>query len=44
MIRSGGEIVGAVFLQSKDGRKKMGELEKKITAIAAQFLGKQVNI
>ena len=44
VIRSGGEIVGAVFLQSKDGRKKMGELEKKITAIAAQFLGKQVNI
>lgn len=44
VIRSGGEIVGAVFLQSRDGRKKMGELEKKIAAIAAQFLGKQVNI
>lgn len=44
VIRSGGEIVGAVFLQSKDGRRKMGELERKITAIAAEFLGKQVNV
>lgn len=44
VIRSGGEIVGAVFLQPKDGKRKMGELERKITAIAAEFLGKQVNV
>lgn len=44
LIRSGGEIVGSVFLQSRDGRRKMGELERKITVIAAEFLGKQVNV
>lgn len=44
MIRSGGEILGAVFLQAKDPGKKLGELEKKVVAIAAEFLGRQINV
>lgn len=43
-IRSGGEILGAIFLISRDARKKMGELEKKIAAVAAEFLGRQANM
>lgn len=44
VIRSGGEILGAVFLQAKEPGRKLGELERKVTAIAAEFLGRQVNV
>ncbi|MDO5147389.1 MAG: stage V sporulation T C-terminal domain-containing protein [Eubacteriales bacterium] len=43
-IRSGGEIVGAVFLQSHSENRHLGELEKKIADIAAEFLGRQITI
>ena len=43
VIRSGGEILGAVFLQAKEPGRKLGELERKVAAIAAEFLGRQVN-
>ena len=41
LIRSGGEILGAVFLIPRDARKTMGDIEKKLTAVAAEFLGRQ---
>ncbi len=44
VIRSGGEILGAVFLQAKEPGRKLGELERKVAAIAAEFLGRQVNV
>lgn len=44
LIRSGGEVVGSVFLQMKEGKKKTGELEKKVASVAAEFLGKQVMV
>lgn len=44
LIRSGGEILGAVFLMSRDTRKKLGEPEKKLTAVAADFLGRQAAV
>lgn len=44
LIRSDGEIIGAVFLITKSKDKKIGELEKKVAVIAADFLGKQVSI
>lgn len=43
-IRSGGEILGAIFLISRDARKKLGDMEKKIVAVAAEFLGRQANM
>lgn len=43
-IRGGGEILGVVFLQSFEPGQKLGELEKKIAAIAAEFLGRQAII
>lgn len=44
LIRSEGEILGAVFLISRDGKKAFGDSEKKIIAIAADFLGRQAAI
>ena len=44
VIRSGGEIVGAVFLQTFGDNRKIGELEKKVVSIAAEFLGRQINV
>lgn len=44
LIRSGGEVMGAVILLMKDVRKRAGELERKVTSVAAEFLGKQVDI
>ncbi|MCD8020521.1 MAG: AbrB/MazE/SpoVT family DNA-binding domain-containing protein [Clostridiales bacterium] len=43
LIRSGGEILGSVFLQAKEVGRPLGELEKRVTAIAADFLGRQVS-
>lgn len=43
-IRSGGEIIGSVFLMPKDEKKKLGEIEKKIAALAAEFLGRQITV
>ena len=43
-IRSGGEILGALFLISRDTRKKMGDMERKLAAVAADFLGRQANM
>ncbi|MCI6858031.1 MAG: hypothetical protein MR867_01880 [Eubacterium sp.] len=44
LIRSEGEVVGMVILQNKDKKKKIGEMEKKIVSVAADFLGKQVSV
>ena len=44
LIRSGGEILGAVFLQARESGRRLGELEKKVAAIAAEFLGRQANV
>ena len=44
VIRSSGEILGAVFLQAKEPGRRLGELERKVAAIAAEFLGRQVNV
>ena len=44
LIRSGGEILGAVFLMAKEPGRRLGELEKKVAAIAAEFLGRQANV
>ncbi len=44
LIRSGGEILGAVFLQAREPGRRLGELEKKVAAIAAEFLGRQANV
>ena len=37
-----GDVVGGVILLSKDSKKKMSEVEQKISACAARFLGKQM--
>ena len=37
-----GDVIGSVILLGKDEKKKFGELEKKITACAAGFLGRQM--
>ena len=37
-----GDVIGGVILLSKDAKKKLGELEQKMAACAAGFLGKQM--
>ncbi len=37
-----GDAIGAVVLLSKEGKAEFGETEKKLTATAASFLGKQL--
>ena len=37
-----GDVVGGVILLSKDSKKKPAEVEQKISACAASFLGKQM--
>ncbi len=37
-----GDAIGAVVLLSKEGKARFGETEKKLTATAANFLGKQM--
>ena len=37
-----GDVVGGVILLSKDAKKKPAEVEQKISACAANFLGKQM--
>lgn len=37
-----GDVIGSVILLSKDAKKKLGELEQKMAACAARFLGKQM--
>lgn len=44
LIRSNGELLGAVLIQSGKNKEKIGELEQKAAEIAAEFLGKQINI
>lgn len=44
LIRSNGELLGAVLIQSGKNQKRIGELEQKAAEIAAEFLGKQINI
>lgn len=41
-IISEGDAIGSVILLSKDGKKKMGELEEKLAASASGFLGRQM--
>ena len=37
-----GDVIGSVILMAKDGRVKMGEIEKKLAYCAAGFLGRQM--
>lgn len=43
-IRSNGQIIGAIIIQAKDRKQRLGESEKKIALVAAEFLGKQVSV
>lgn len=43
-IRSNGQIMGAIIIQAKDRKQRLGESEKKIALVAAEFLGKQVSV
>ena len=37
-----GDVIGGVILLSKDAKRKLGELEQKMAACAAGFLGRQM--
>ena len=37
-----GDAIGSVVLLNKEARTRMGEVEQKLTATAAEFLGKQM--
>ena len=37
-----GDVIGGVILLSRDAKKKLGELEQKMAACAAAFLGSQM--
>ena len=39
-----GQIIGAIIIQAKDRKQRLGESEKKIALVAAEFLGKQVSV
>ena len=41
-IVCGGDVIGGVILLSRDPKKKLSELEQKMSACAADFLGKQM--
>ena len=41
-IRDRGDAIGAVILLAKDAKLKMGEVEQKLAASAAGFLGRQM--
>ena len=43
-IRSNGQIIGAIIIQAKDRKQRLGESEKKVALVAAEFLGKQVSV
>lgn len=43
-IRSNGQIIGAVIIQAKDKKQNVGEFEKKVVIVAAEFLGKQTTV
>ena len=43
-IRSNGQIIGAIIIQAKDRKQRLGESEKKIALVAAEFFGKQVSV
>lgn len=42
VILAHGDVIGAVVLMSKDKRLKVGETEQKLAAVAAGFLGRQM--
>ena len=44
IIRSNGQIIGSIIIQSKDPKYKVGEIKKKVAMVAAEFLGKQITI
>ena len=44
IIRSNGQIIGAMIIQPKEKEQRVGEFEKKIAMMAAEFLGKQVSV
>lgn len=41
-IISEGDVIGGVILLSKEGKKKLSELEQKMASCAASFLGRQM--
>ena len=44
LIRGGGEILGAIFLIARDPGKLPGETERKLAAVAAEFLGRMAAV
>ena len=44
IIRSNGQVIGVIIIQPKEKKQKIGEFEKKVAMMAAEFLGKQVNV
>ena len=41
-ILSEGDVIGTVILVNRDSKEAMGEVEKKLAAAAASFLGRQI--
>ncbi len=41
-VISEGDVIGAVLILARDGKAKMGEVEMKVAASAAGFLGRQM--
>lgn len=41
-IISEGDVIGSVIIANRDSRETMGEVEKKLAAAAAGFLGRQI--
>ena len=41
-ILSEGDVIGSVIIVTRDGKEMMGEVEKKLAAAAAGFLGRQI--
>lgn len=44
IIRSNGQIIGAIIIQPKERKQLTGEFEKNVAMVAAEFLSKQVNV
>ena len=39
MIRSNGQIIGSIIIQSKDPESKVGEFEKRVAMVACRVFG-----
>ena len=43
-IRSNGQVIGAIIVQAKDKKQKVGEVERKVALVVADYIGTQTNI